>query len=221
MTPRCYRWPYAQTARLAAALGCLLVLVVSTATGFASEPITVVAIEEDWELVVLSPDPNSAAPQVSCTISPLSHVSSLHAAFELNHQSQPEFTAGGLQLQVWNGEQPLSSHKFPSPGVLAFDNEAVRWTQSLALADGTLTFEITNGSATTWGNFGGQGYLKASLTTNLESLNGYDPDISVQNSGVAYAGNRVTSLVLKRVRATLATGEVIEDTTERVVHTRN
>ncbi|MBI2480845.1 MAG: hypothetical protein HYV60_20125 [Planctomycetia bacterium] len=55
----------------------------------------------------------------------------------------------------------------------------------------------------------------------MESLNGYDPAVSVQNSGVAYAGNRVTRLVLKRVRATLATGEVLEDTEERVVHSHN
>ncbi len=220
MTPRCYRWPYAQTARLTALFSCLL-LVVATAPGFATEPITVVAIEEDWELVVASPDPNSTAPQVSCTISPLSHVNSLHAAFELNHQSQPEFTAGGLQLQVWNDEQPLVSRKFPSPAVLAADNEVVRWTQVVRLDDGLLTFEITNGTSATWGNFGGQGDLKASLTTNLVNLNGYDPSISIENSGVAYAGNRVTKLVLTRIRATLATGEVIEDTTPRVVHTHN
>lgn len=219
MTLRRYRWPHAQTARLAATLGYLLVL--ATAPGFAAEPVTVVRIEEDWELIVASPDPNSTAPQVSCTISPLSHVNSVHAAFELNHQSQPEFTAGGLQLQVWNGEHSLSSRKYPVPGVLSADNEAVHWTQSLSLEDGTLTFEITNGTSTTWGNFGGQGYLKASLTTDLQSLNAYDPAISVQNSGVAYAGNRVTRLVLKCVRATLATGEVLEDTEERVVNSHN
>ena len=219
MMPRYPRWPRAQTTRLAATFGCLLAI--STAPGFGAESITVVRVEEDWELVVASSDPNSAAPQVSCTISPLPHLDSLHAAFELNHQSQPEFTAGGLQLQIWNDEQPLSSRKFPVAGVLSADNETVCWTQSLTLGDGTLTFEITNGTSATWGNFGGQGYLRASLTTDLESLNGYDPEISVQNSGIAYAGNRVTSLILKRVRATLSTGEVLEDTTQRVVHTRN
>lgn len=220
MTPRRYRWPHAQTARLTTLLGCLII-VVSAARGFAAEPITVVAIEEDWELVVKSPDPNSTAPQVSCTISPLSHVDSLHATFELNHQSQPAFTSGGLQLQIWNDEQPLSSRKFPNSSVLSTDNETVRWTQVLRLEDGTLTFEITNGTSMTWGSFGGEGYLKASLTTNFENLNGYDPEVSVRNSGVAYAGNRVATLVLKRVRATLATGEVIEDTTQRVAHSHN
>ncbi|MBC8353441.1 MAG: hypothetical protein H8E66_15690 [Planctomycetes bacterium] len=219
MMPRSYRWPDAQTARLALMLGSLLLL--SAARSFASEPVTVIGIEEDWELTVASPDPNSTAPQVSCTISPLLHVSSIHAAFELNHQSQPEFTAGGLQLQVWNDEQPLSSRKFPVAGVLSTESEEVRWTQSLMLEDGALHFEITDGTSTTWGNFGGQGYLKAAITTNLENLNGYDPAVSVQNSGVAYAGNRVTTLVLKRVRATLSNGEVIEDATERVVHSRN
>jgi hypothetical protein len=220
MTPRHCRWPHAQTARLSTLFAGLLI-VLFAARGIASEPITVVAIEEDWELVVKSPEPNTTAPQVSCTISPLSHVESIHAAFELNHQNQPEFTPGGLQLQVWNNEEPLISRKFPNAAVLSTDDEVVRWTQGLRLDAGTLTFEITNGTSTTWDSFGGQGYLKASLMTNLENLNGYDPDVSVQNSGVAYAGNRVTTLVLKRVRATLATGEVIEDTTPRVVHTHN
>ncbi|MCA9145747.1 MAG: hypothetical protein H6823_25525 [Planctomycetaceae bacterium] len=219
MTPRSYPWAHAPRSFLSTMF--VLALVAKSLPGFSSEPISVVGIEEDWELVVESPDPNSTAPQVSCTISPLSHVDSIHAAFELNHQSQPEFTAGGLQLQVWNDEQPLSSRKFPNTGVLSHDNEVVRWTQSLTLDDGTLTFEISNGTSTTWGQFGGQGYLKASLSTNLVSLNGYDPAVSVQNSGVAYAGNRVTKLVLKRVRATLSTGEVIEDPTERFVHTRD
>lgn len=216
MTPRLFPWTHAPRVFLV-----MLGFSFATSSGFAVEPIALVGIEEDWELIVASPDPNSTAPQVSCTISPLSHVDSIHAAFELNHQSQPEFTAGGLQLQVWNDEQPLGSRKFPNPGVLATDAEVVRWTQSLSLEGGVLTFAITDGTSTTWGNFGGQGYLTADLSTDLTSLNGYDPEISVRNSGVAYAGNRVMSLVLKRVRATLSTGEVLEDTTERVVHSHD
>lgn len=216
MMPRLFPWTHAPRVLLT-----MLGLAFSIDSGFAVEPITLVVVEEDWELIVASPDPNSTAPQISCTISPLSHVNSIHAAFELNHQSQPEFTAGGLQLQIWNDEQPLGSRKFPNPGVLSTDGEVVRWTQSLSLAGGVLTFAIKDGSSTTWGDFGGQGYLNASLVTDLPNLNGYDPAISAKNSGVAYAGNRVTSLILKRVRATLSNGEVVEDPTERVVHIHN
>ena len=70
MMSRRNRWPHAEATRSVAALGCVLLLVVlSPVTGIASEPITVVGIEEDWELVVAIPDANSTAPQVSCTIS--------------------------------------------------------------------------------------------------------------------------------------------------------
>ena len=51
-------------------------------------------------------------------------------------------------------------------------------------------------------------------------LNEYSPDTSAEHSGVGYAGNRVQSLVLKRVRLLLDTGDVVEDNTERVVHSQ-
>jgi len=178
----------------------------------------VVRVEEQWKLVVTTPDPDSSGPQVTTVISPVGNVAGIHAAFELNQQSLPEFTPGGLQLQVWNNELPLAYRQFPSPVVMATADEQVTWTQSLALADGKLTFEIRDGQSTSWGNFGGQGYLKATVYTQLENLNQYDPAVSVANSGVGYAANRVQSLVLTGVRLTLSTGEVLEDNTTRVVH---
>jgi hypothetical protein len=57
-----------------------------------------------------------------------------------------------------------------------------------------------------------------SVHTSLSSLNAYNPDISVRNSGVTYAGNRVTSLVLKSVRRYLSNGQVLVDDTPRSVH---
>jgi hypothetical protein len=195
-----------------------LALIVSADFTLAQSWPTIVRVEEDWELVVGAPDPDSAAPQVTCVISPLCHVGSLHAAFELNQQSLPAFDAGGLQLQVWNGEVPVSYRGFPNNSVMEQPSETVRWTQAMEVDNGTLTFEIVNGSSTTWGNFGGQGYLKVSISTTLTSLPAYRPSVSVNNSGVGYAANRVESLVLKRIRVHTSTGEVFEDTTERIVH---
>ncbi len=59
------------------------------------------------------------------------------------------------------------------------------------------------------------------MTTTLGDLNGYTPTVSVENSGIAYAANRVQSLVLKRVRLFVSTGEVLEDTAPRTVHSQN
>lgn len=178
----------------------------------------VVRVEEDWELVIGIPDSNSDAPQITSVFSPTGNVESLHAAFEVNHQSLPDFAPGGLQLQLWNGEFPQASRKFPSGAVMSHVGESVHWTQCMELADGVLTFEIRGGNSATWGPFGGQGYLKAAVNTTLDNLNAYNPAVSVENSGVGYAANRVQSLILRKVRLVTSTGEVLEDDTVRTVH---
>ena len=87
----------------------------------------------------------------------------------------------------------------------------------MALDSGQLIVEVINGSSTTWGSFGSPGDLRASTATNFSDLNGYTPTFSVENSGVGYAANRVQSITVKRVRRIMATGEVVEDATQRTV----
>lgn len=208
------RWP------VQGSLALLISIAWAGATHAQTAP-TIVRVEEDWELTVGTPDPDLDAPQVMCVISPVGNVNSAYAAFEVNAQSLPIFTPGGLQLQTWVGEAALGDRRFPNGCVMTTPGEVVRWTQTMQLSGGQLTFEITNGSSTTWGSFGGQGYLKSTVYTWLSNLNTYDPAVSVKHSGVAYAGNRVQLLVLKRVRAITADGEQVEDTTERVVHSQD
>jgi len=203
--------------RLKVLLFCLIVFG-SVGLAVAQTSPHVVQVEERWELVVGAPDPDSSGPQVTTVISPVDDVAGVYAALDLNHHSLPEFTPGGLQLQLWNNELPLAYRQFPAPAVMAAAGEHVEWTQSIKLDEGKLTFEIREGHSTSWGNFGGQGYLKASVCTGLENLDQYDPAVSVANSGVGYAANRVQSLVLKGVRLTFSTGDVLEDHTARVVH---
>jgi len=195
-----------------------LLLVASWAGTAPAESVVVVAVEEDWELVVGTPDPNSDGPQMACTMSPLGDVESLHCMLEINHHTVPAYAPGGLQLEVWQGEKPLHERKFPNQSLLSTPGEVVRWTQKMELNDTGLVFEVINGTSTTWGKFGGQGYLKATVESGLENLNAYDPDVSVANSGISYAANRVHSLVLRRVRLHTSTGEVLEDDTVRPVY---
>jgi hypothetical protein len=200
-------------------VGLMLIAFLSVcwAETVAQEP-TVVRVEEDWELVVGDPDQQTDAPQIVCVISPQGDVASIHQAFELNGRSLPTFAAGGLQLQVWDGDVALSAHGHPSGLCMQQAGETVSWTQRMELADGKLTFEVVDGTSSTWSDFGGQGYLKVLVDTSLDNLNGYSPDVSVNNSGISYAANRVQSLVLKRVRVYMSDGQVSEDNTERVVH---
>jgi hypothetical protein len=179
--------------------------------------IRVVRVEETWELHLADPDPNSTAPQVTCAFAPLRNLDSFHATFELNHQATPEFSPGGLHLHAWNGDQRLDS-RHEGTGSLRTDGEVVRWKQVLTLDDGTLAFEIADGSSTTWGDFGADQRLRIAVPTTLANLNFYSPSVSVQQSGVAFAGNRVVRLVMTNVKAITAAGVVFEDGTDRIAH---
>jgi len=196
----------------------LTILIVTAFSSVALAQTTVVRVEEDWELVVATPDPGSDSPQVTCVISPYGNLDSYYATFEINHQSEA-FDAGGLQLQIWQGESLIGDKGYPNHNILSTDGETVAWTQSLEIRDGVVTFEITNGSSSTWGTFGGQGYLKAMVPTELGSLGSYSPSISTQETGVSYASNRVSSLTLKAVRYYDEEGKLIsEDSAPKVVH---
>ena len=178
---------------------------------------SVVKIEEDWELVLSEPDPDNNAPQVTTCISPTANQNSLYAAFELNFGSQPSFVAGGMQLQLWNGEQLLFSKRHTETGKLSNPGEAVRWTQRMQLTGSLLTFAVVDGTSTTWSTFGQQAALSKTISTSLADLSGYNPSASVSGSGVGFASNRVSSLVLKKVRVYLSNGSMTEDATPRTV----
>jgi hypothetical protein len=182
---------------------------------FAADNVQVVKVEEDWELVVGTPDPGSAGPQITCTMSPTGNLNGVYSILTLNHRSHPSFVAGGMQLQVWNGDATLNAHNSADNGLLSTEGENASWTKTMSLSDGLLVFDIVNGSSTTWGEFGG---LQTATTVELTNLNAYSPTVSVANSGVNFAANRVRSLVLKRVRLTLSSGDVLEDNTQRLVH---
>jgi len=179
---------------------------------------SIVRVEEDWELILDEPDSNSAAPQTTCVFTPDGSVNSVHATFEINYQGLPKFVAGGLRLQIWDGEIPIESQKFPNDSVMATRGEIVRWTQTMRIHNSQLVFEVTNGTSTTWGKFGGEGYLKANVNTSKLDLNNYDVAACVKNSGIGYARNQVKSLLIKKVRMYTADGRVIEDDTLRDVH---
>ncbi len=193
----------------------VLGLVASAARG---QTATVVRVEEDWEMVVATPDTATDAPQITCMISPVGAVGGLYAAFELNHRSLPSYQPGGLQLQIWNGETSILQRTAPTSSLLNTPGETVAWTQAMSLSGGNLVFEVLHGRSTTWGYFGGVGYLQAVIPSPVTDLRGYRPEVSVQNSSVGFAGNRVQSLVLKRVRYFTSDGHVWTDDTPRIVH---
>jgi hypothetical protein len=172
--------------------------------------IDIVAIEEHWELSIGEPDADSSGPQVCMVMSPTGDLTSDYFVFTLNHHSDPEYIPGGMQVQQWSGEDLVQSKVGPDEGTLHHSNEVVRWVQRTDVSDGVLGFEILNGESTSWGSFGGQGHLKFGVSTHLTNLNGYRPAVSLGESGVSFAGNRVRSLVLTKLRWFDASGNAYE-----------
>jgi hypothetical protein len=178
-------------------LAALALVAWSTCPGFALE---IVAIEEHWELSVGQPDAASSSPQVSMVMSPTGNLDATHFIFTLNHHTDPEWIPGGLQVQHWDGEDLVQTKAGVQEEPLSSEGETISWVQRTELKDGHLYFEVASGSSESWGEFGGAGNLRLKLNTSMTNLNGYRPAISIEGSGVCFAGNRVKNLTLKKLR---------------------
>ena len=177
----------------------------------------VVRVEEDWELVLGEPDPVIVGPQVTTTMSPTGNLDGVYFTFEINHRSLPWWTPGGLTIHQWSGEARVQSFDRSNRSVMQTSGETVSWTQILSVDGTNLTFQIKNGSSTTWGPFGYSNMFKL-RTAFSGDLSGYSPDLSVAQSGAAFAGNRVQLLRIKEVRLTLSSGQTLTDSTPRIAH---
>lgn len=188
---------------------CAIVFCLGVVVPFANQAdaAKVIAIEEFWELSVGGPESPRCAPQVSMVISPEDHLEGDWFLFTLNHHTFPNFVAGGHQLQRWSKGDVLATAESHRVDVLATEGETVRWTQRMTLQDGVLSLQVKDGTSQTWGTFGQGSSLKLSVPSTLTSLNGYRPAVSLEQSGITYAGNRVSSLVLLKLRWTTDDGQ--------------
>lgn len=197
-------------------LSALLTLSVAAAFGQIQGTSAPDAVEEDWQLVIASPDPYSIGPQITSVMSPVSDSSTPFFAFDMNYREYPVFSAGGMQVQVWSSGNVTGTS---SQGTALFNTagEVITWTQRMSLSGGNMNYDINNGQSTTWGKFGQGTQLSASFSTGLSDLSGYDPDVSAAQSGVSWQSNHVSQLVLLQVRY-YANGQLLStDTNPRTL----
>ena len=165
----------------------------------------VVEIEEHWELAIGEPDAPMSAPQATLVMSPNGNLEGQYFLVTINHRNVPDYAPGGVQVQLWNDDAPVAVESFGA-STLDQTNDTIRWVQRLHVQDGTLSFQVVDGSSLAWGGFGGES-LSLSTPTELTSLNGYRPAISIGESQVGYAGNRVQHLTLTKLVWRTADGE--------------
>ncbi|WP_146584406.1 hypothetical protein [Posidoniimonas polymericola] len=170
----------------------------ASSTALADES-DVVMIEEHWELKVGGPDSTRNAPQVSMVMSPRGHLNGDFFVVTFNHGSFPNFSSGGVQVQHWYGDNCLGAKNSYSKQSLVYDGETVSWKQRMTLGGGALKFEVVDGDSESFGTFGNVGVLQSVVQTELTRLNYYLPAISITESGIGFAGNRVSSLTLQKL----------------------
>ncbi|GIW97396.1 MAG: hypothetical protein KatS3mg111_0729 [Pirellulaceae bacterium] len=187
-------------------LAILCVLTLSLPTRAQS----IVQIEEDWELVVIQPEVQLDAPQITMTMLPF--YSSTYLQVDINHATEPEFQRGGVQVRACDNKGCFASKRLAPDQVIADSGEVIRWTQSVRAVPGGFEFGIESGSSSSFGAFGGSAsYVTIPATlAGSGGLEAYNPMDSLNNSGVTFSRNRVERLRLKSVRVHLSSGDVFE-----------
>ncbi len=116
-----------------------------------------------------------------------------------------------MQLQRWNGENLRTYSTGSKTNELTHEDETVTWTQSLEITeDDRVLFKITEGNSTSWGDFVGDSTTQLTSWHWTDDLNSYTPYTSITESGIDFAGNRVVSLTLMRVRWHMDDGQVYQ-----------
>lgn len=169
----------------------------------------VISIEEHWQLQLGEPDAERSAPQLTMFMSPTTDLGGPHFLFTLNHVSEPDYQPGGMQVQLWDGEELVANKVGSQSAPLQHSTESVSWVQRLSLKDGRLRFRVLDGQSATWSAFGGR-ELSLSVASDLTSLNGYRPSVSISESQVGYAENRVNSLTITKLVWVTDDGQVHE-----------
>jgi hypothetical protein len=169
----------------------------------------VISVEEHWELQVGQPDTDRSAPQTTMVMSPTGDVMGTHFLFTLNHMTVPDYQPGGMQIQLWNGEELVDQKAGHDSAALEHSDETVHWTQQISLQGGKLRFKVFDGESETWSTFGGEEF-SVNVDSSLTSLNGYRPSVSLGESQVGYAENRVVSLTLTKIVWVTDDGQVHE-----------
>jgi len=214
------RFPKIQTVIACGALGvCLVAAHVSADNQLNNGPQqNITRVEEDWQITVGTPDPDLNAPQITMVMSPFSTATDQHAVFEINSQTQPNYSPGGLQLQRWFGQENFADVAGPgNPAVMQTPNEVVTFTMSMQVQGSTLTFGVSNGNSQTWGSFGNGQSITLSVPFNGTNLNYYDPSTSLSNSYVGFGSNRVQQVVRTAVRYYSDSTLIATDSTQQVL----
>ena len=194
-------------------------IALGTPTGVDAATGSYVRIEQDWELVMATPDPTTTSPQIYIQMDPYPN-SAKGGLFLLNYQDSPSFVAGGLQLQLWNLEQNLALQSFRTGAQLNTAGETITWTQFMTLSNGNLSFGVSRLRSKTFGNNGAADNWSVSTPySEIKTFTGnYQTSDTLSESGILFGASAVTSIKLLQVRKYDSAGQHDAETTTKQLY---
>jgi hypothetical protein len=176
-------------------------LAMSPCFGWGEEPpVTIVRIEEDWEMKLLEPDPENNSPQITFFTRPSEDDPSRYFQTQMNYAADEEFSGGGFHVAAVLGDAYFDEARSSTRQRLASSNDTVVWTTVMAKQSDEIVFAIKNGHCVDWGDFGGVDFLVRLPAESIENLNNYHPEQSLESIDVGFGGNRVDYIMLKSIR---------------------
>lgn len=156
-------------------------------------------IEEDWELIVGTPDKVTGSPQIALEMKPEAG-SAFTGIFLINYRDTPDFLIGGVQVQLWENDVCRHEMDYRS-NALGNVGEKIPFTLYLDRQNGSqLKFGVSKGKCQTWGDLGGGAPLDVMCIDPSTTFTTYDSNNSKLAAQIVAGETRVTSLKLLQVR---------------------
>lgn len=163
-------------------------------------PITIMRIEEDWEMKLLEPDPASSSPQVTFFTRPSENDPNRYFQTQMNYATDVEFSGGGFHVASVINDSYFDEARSSTRRGLTSNNDTIVWTTVMAKQNDEIVFAIKNGHCSDWGDFGGADFLVSMPAESVENLNNYRPEQSLETVDIGFGANRVDSIMLKTIR---------------------
>ena len=182
----------------------------------------IIRVEQDWRLIIGDPEPDVDAPQIITIFGPRNPLTGLHAVYEINHSTMPDYSEGGMQLQAWSGNTLVGYKSQFAPAELSVPDEVITYTTATEILNtGRVLMEVIKGTSATWGTFDGDRALRLRVDSEILHLNDWDPQASIRNSRIGYGANRIVMFKRTEIRYYDQSGLVNTTTEDTVVEAWN
>lgn len=182
----------------------------------------IIRVEQDWRLVIGDPAPDVDAPQIVTIFGPRDPLMGLHAVYEINHSTMPDYSEGGMQLQAWSANNLVGYKSQFAPAELSVTDEVITYTTAVeVLTTGRVLMEVVKGVSATWGDFDGDRALRLRIESDIQDLNDWDPLHSIQNSRIGYGANRIVMFKRTEIRYYNQSGLANTTTEDTIVEAWN